>query len=86
MSKEDLMNAFNLSSNPLCDAIQAQISESTTMNIYLLNGELIKIGAGSLEMLKLSAIINIDESFLAIQYDSHITHIPYTAIAKIEYF
>ena len=86
MSKQDLMNAFNIGSNPLIDELKVQIKECSTINIYLLNGELIKLGAGSLELLKLSAITNITDSFLTIQYDSHRTDILYTAIAKIEYF
>lgn len=56
------------------------------INIYLLNGECIKLGAGSKDMLKVSDIVNISDTFLTIKYDSHETNIMYTSILKIEYF
>lgn len=64
----------------------SRVDKVLIINIYLLNGECIKLGAGSKDMLKVSDIINISDTFLTIKYDSHETNILYTSILKIEYF
>ena len=86
MSKEDLMNALGGSPHALMDELQKRIKNVLIINIYLYNGEIIKIGDGSPDKLKISSIINITNDFLTIKYDSHETNVLYTAIMKIEYF
>lgn len=63
-----------------------RIEQVLIINIYLLNGECIKLGAGSKDMLKVSDIIKVSDIYLTIRYDSHDTNIFYNSILKIEYF
>lgn len=86
MSKEDLMNAFGVSTSDFSNKLQDQIQTALIINIYLHNGELIKLGQGSPDKLMVSSIVNISNDFLTIQYDSHDTDILFSAISKIEYF
>lgn len=86
MSELDLMNALGVQSHSLMSELEDKVKKALIINIYLNNGELIKIGDGSPEKLKISSIINITNDFLTIKYDSHETTILYTAISKIEYF
>lgn len=86
MSEQDLMNALGIQSHSLVHELQEKIKKALIINIYLNNGESIKIGDGSPENLKISSIVNITNDFLTIKYDSHETTILYTAISKIEYF
>ena len=86
MSKEDLMNAFGVSSSDFSIKLQEQIKKALIINVYLNNGDLIKIGDGSPDRLQISSIVDIANDFFTVQYDSHETDILYTAILKIEYF
>ena len=86
MSKEDLMNAFGVSVSDFSNKLQDQIQTALIINIYLHNGELIKLGQGSPDKLMVSSIVDISNDFLTIQYDSHDTDILFSAISKIEYF
>ena len=86
MSKEDLMNAFGVSASDFSNKLQDQIQTALIINIYLHNGELIKLGQGSPDKLMASSIVDISNDFLTIQYDSHDTDILFSAISKIEYF
>lgn len=86
MSKEDLMNAFGVSASDFSNKLQDQIQTALIINIYLNNGEMIKIGEGSSDGLRVSSIVDISNDFLTIQYDSHDTDILFSSISKIEYF
>lgn len=86
MTKEDLMKAFSSYSNDFSAELKEQAQKALIINIYLNNGEMIKIGDGSPDRLKISAIINIGDTFLTIAYDSHQTDVLFTSISKIEYF
>lgn len=86
MAKEDLMNAFGVSVSDFSNNLQNKIQKASIINIYLNNGEMIKIGAGSPDRLKISSIVNISNDFFTIQFDSHDTDILFSSIAKIEYF
>ena len=83
----DLVNALGVSSNALADELKNRIDKGVLIiNIYLANGEMIKIGDGSPERVKISSIVNITNDFLTVKYDSHETNIMYNSIVKIEYF
>ena len=86
MSKEDLMSALGVPSHSLVDELKEKVQKALIINVYLNNGELIKIGDGSPDKLKISSITDITNDFFTIKYDSHETNILYTAISKIEYF
>ena len=86
MSKEDLISAFGASSSDFSNKLQDEIRKALIINVYLNNGEMIKIGDGSPERLQISSITDISNDFFTIQYDSHETDILYTSISKIEYF
>ena len=86
MSKKDLMNALGVPPHSLMGELQERVKKALIINIFLHNGECIKIGDGSAENLKISSIVDITNDFLTVKYDSHETNIMYTAIAKIEYF
>jgi hypothetical protein len=80
------MNALGVPSHSLMAELEDKVQKALIINIYLHNGELIKVGDGSPDRLKISSIVDITNDFLTIKYDSHETNILYTAIAKIEYF
>ena len=85
MSKEDLLQALNAPSyHTLYIEFLKKIQDYEIINIFLVDGELIKIGSGS--KLKKSNIITITPDFITIQYDSHITDVMFTAIKYIEYY
>lgn len=87
MSKEDLMNIIGSSStNSLYDELKKRVKTALIINIYLVDGEQIKIGPGSPDRLSVSSIINITNDFLTIKFDSHQSNIMYNGIKKIEYF
>lgn len=85
MAKIDLMNALD-SSSDFSIKLQDIVKKALIINIYLNNGELIKVGDGSLEKIQVSDITNISNDFFTIKYDSHDTDILFTSISKIEYF
>ena len=58
MAKIDLMNALD-SSSDFSIKLQDIVKKALIINIYLNNGELIKVGDGSLEKIRISDIINI---------------------------
>lgn len=85
MSKEDLLQALHAPSyHTLYTEFLNKIQDYEIINIFLVDGELIKIGSGS--KLKKSNIITITPDFITIQYDSHITDVMFTAIKYIEYY
>lgn len=86
MAKEDLMNAFGVTASDFSNKLQDQIQKVLIINIYLNNGEMIKIGDGSPDKLKISSIVDISNDFFTIQFDSHDTDILFSSISKIEYF
>lgn len=86
MSEMDLMNALGIQPHSLMVELQEKIKTALIINVYLNNGEFIKIGDGSPDRLKISSITNITNDFFTIKYDSHETNILYTSISKIEYF
>lgn len=87
MTKEDLIKAFGSNSNDFSVHFKEQVQKALIVNIYLNNGDMIKIGDGSLDRLKISAISNISDTFFTITYDSHqTTDILFTSISRIEYF
>lgn len=85
MSKEDLLNlGFTSTESNFYKRLQKGIDQSTIVNIYMVDGELIKIGSGS--KIKKEAIIYIDNDIITIQYDSHQTDILINNIKKVEYY
>lgn len=91
MSKKDLINAFGAASNSVVRSdfsqkLKEEVKKALIINIYLNNGELLKIGDGSLERVQISDIVNISNDFLTVRYDSHYTDILFASISKIEYF
>lgn len=85
MSKTDLMNAINGSSaHTLYDVFLDKIKSYSIINIYMMNGELIKIGGDS--NLRKKNIADITPDFITILYDSHLTDYMFSAIIKIEYY
>ena len=86
MSEMDLMNALGIQPHSLMVELQEKVKTALIINVYLNNGEFIKIGNGSPDRLKISSITNITNDFFTIKYDSHETNILYTSISKIEYF
>ena len=86
MSKEDLMNAFGANSSDFAKRLQEQVNKALIINVYLNNGDMIKIGDGSPDRLKISSIFNISNDYFSIKYDSHDTDILYASISKIEFF
>lgn len=87
MTKEDLIKAFGSNSNDFSVHFKEQVQKALIINVYLNNGDMIKIGDGSLDRLKISAISNISDTFFTITYDSHqATDILFTSISRIEYF
>ena len=85
MSKEDLLNiGFASTESNFYKRLQKGIDQSTIVNIYMVDGELIKIGSGS--KIKKEAIIYIDNDIITIQYDSHQTDILINNIKKVEYY
>lgn len=86
MSEIDLMNALGVQPHSLMKELQEKVKKALIINVYLNNGEFIKIGDGSPDRLKISSITNITNDFFTIKYDSHETNILYTGISKIEYF
>lgn len=86
MAKEDLMNAFGVTASDFSNNLQDKVKQASIINIYLNNGDMIKIGAGSPDRLKISSIVNISNDFFTIQFDSHDTDILFSSISKIEYF
>ena len=86
MAKEDLMNALGVQTSDFAENLKKQAQRALIINIYLNNGDMIKIGDGSPYRLKMSSIINISNDFLTVKFDSHDTDILFTSISKIEYF
>lgn len=86
VAKEDLMNALGVQTSDFAENLKKQVQRALIINIYLNNGDMIKIGGGSPHRLKMSSIINISNDFLTIKFDSHDTDILFTSISKIEYF
>ena len=86
MAKKDLMNALGVQSSDFANQLQQQVHNALIINVYLNNGEMIKIGDGSPDRLKISSIQNISNDFFTIHFDSHDTDILFSSISKIEYF
>ena len=91
LSTKDLINAFGAASNSVIRSdfsikLKEEVQKALIINIYLNNGELIKIGDGSLERVQISDIVNISNDFFTVRYDSHDTDILFSSISKIEYF
>lgn len=85
MSKEDLMNIIGSQSyHTLYDTFLDNIKNRTIINIYMVDGELIKIGGDS--DLNKDNIFKVTPDFITIKYDSHLTDYMFSAIKKIEYY
>lgn len=85
MSKEDLMNIIGSQSHhTLYDTFLDNIKNRTIINIYMVDGELVKIGGDS-DLTK-DNIFKITFDCITIKYDSHLTDYMFSAIKKIEYY
>lgn len=85
MSKEDLMNIIGSQSHhTLYNTFLDNIKNRTIINIYMVDGELIKIGGDS--DLNKNNIFKVTPDFITIKYDSHLTDYMFSAIKKIEYY
>ena len=82
MSKADLMKALDSSSvHTLYDTLEDNMRQSSIVKLYTVAGDCIKIKGE-----KYISVIDITPDFLVIQFDSHKTHVMYSAIEKIEYY
>lgn len=85
MSKEDLMNIVGSSSHhTLYDTFLDNIKYRTIVNIYMVDGELVKIGGDS-DLTK-DSVLEVTPDYITIKYDSHLTDYMFNAIKKIEYY
>lgn len=85
MSKMDLINAINgPSAHTLYNVFLDKIKSYSIINIYMIDGELVKIGGDS--NLNKKNITDITPDFITISYDSHLTDYMFNAIIKIEYY
>ena len=85
MSKEDLIDIVGcLSYHTLYDTFLDNIKNRTIINIYMVDGELVKIGGDS-DLTK-DNIFKVTPDFITIKYDSHLTDYMFSAIKKIEYY
>jgi hypothetical protein len=84
MSELDLQKIIG--GNSIKNELKDRIKTSLIINIYTVNNECIKIGAGSDDNLSISSIVNIEDDFLTIRFESHDVNILYNSIVKIEYF
>ena len=85
MSKEDLLNLLPSTSDTFfIEHLQKNFSSHTIINIYMSDGELVKVGSGS--HIKKDAVKEINSIFITIEYDSHKTDYFISNIVKIEYY
>lgn len=85
MSKKDLMNIVDSQSHhALYNTFLETIQHYSIINIYMVDGELIKIGGDS-DLTK-GNVFKITPDFITIKYDSHLTDYMFNAIKKIEYY
>lgn len=85
MSKEDLLNLIPDSSNNFfIEHFKKNFESCTILNIYMVDGELVKVGSGS--RIKKNAVKEINSNFISIEYDSHTTDYLVSNIVKIEYY
>ena len=88
MSKEDLLNLIPSSKadDEFSTYFKKKLSSpyTTIINICMSDGELVKIGSGS--KIKKDDVVEINSTFITIQYDSHETNYFIHQIVKVEYY